>query len=122
MYSEDDSSISDEEVSEIIAVLVQEGALEILGYDSVSDQITYKISKKCKEIYPQLYYSHFEHVGELAMGLWQDNIIDIIFKKGQTIVGITEEQAKYIKNNLNSFDDDKRLFLESILPYYDTKE
>jgi hypothetical protein len=121
MYNEE-NSISDEEISEIIALLVQEGALEILGYDSVSDQITYKISEKCKEIYPELYYSHFEHIGELAMSLWQDNVIDIIFTKGQTIVGITEEQSEYIKDNLNNFDDDKRLFLESILPYYSDKE
>ena len=53
--------------------------MEIMGYDSVSDQFTYKVTPKCKEIYPELYYAHYEAVGEMASQLWMKDVIDIVF-------------------------------------------
>lgn len=113
---------TDQEISDLIAALVEAGAMEILGYDSISDQFTYKITEKCKEIYPELYYSHFEAVGEIARKLWMDDIVDIVFSDGETVVGITDLQYKHIKDNILTFEEDERLFLESILQYYDSKE
>lgn len=112
----------DEELTELIEFLLEEGALEILGYDSVGDTFTYKITEKCKEIYPELYQTHFEMIGEMAQDLWMRNIIDIIFTEGQTVVGVTKEQFDYIKSNILEFPEEERLFLESILSYYEGKD
>jgi len=111
----------DEELTGLIEALIEDGALEILGYDSIGDTFTYKITEKCKEVYPELYYTHFEMVNEIAQKLWMDGIIDIIFTQGQTIVGITKEQKEYIQENLLTFNEDERLFLESIISYYPDK-
>ena len=53
---EDNDDISEQELSEVIEYLIELGAMEIMGYDSVSDQFTYKVTPKCKEIYPELYF------------------------------------------------------------------
>jgi hypothetical protein len=111
----------DEELTEIIEHLLEVGALEILGYDSVSDNFTYKVTEKCKEIYPELYQTHYEMIGEVAQGLWMRDIIDIIFTEGQTVVGVTAEQFDYIKENILEFNEEERMFLESILSYYENK-
>ena len=112
----------DEELTELIEHLLDVGALEVLGYDSVSDSFTYKITEKCKEIYPELYQAHFEMIGEVARSLWMRDIIDIVFMENQTVVGLTPQQFDYVKNNIHTFEnEEERLFLESILSYYDEK-
>ena len=122
MQDNNEPELSSDELSDLIAALIEAGALEILGYDSVSDQFTYKLTDKCAQIYPELYDAHFEHVGEVAKDLWMEDVIDIVFMEGQTVVGLTPEQFDFVKENINTFDEDKRLFLESVLSYYQSKE
>jgi hypothetical protein len=118
---ENNEEMNEQELSEMIEYLIELGAMEIMGYDSVSDNFTYRITSKCKEIYPELYYSHYEAVGELAQSLWMQDIIDIVFTEGETIVGVTQEQIDFIKETMNTFTDDERFFLETILSHYDQK-
>ena len=118
---EDNEEISEQELSEIIEYLIELGAMEIMGYDSISDNFTYRITSKCKDIYPELYYSHYEAVGELAQSLWMQDVIDIIFTEGQTVVAVTQEQVDFIKETINTFTEDERLFLETIINHYDQK-
>jgi hypothetical protein len=118
---EDNEEVNEQELSEIIEYLIEMGAMEIMGYDSISDQFTYKVTPKCKEIYPELYYAHYEAVGELAASLWMQDVIDIVFTEGETIVGVTPEQIEFIKETINTFTDDERFFLETILSHYDQK-
>lgn len=115
----ENNEASEEEVNSLIEFLIQEGALEVLGFDGVSESFTYKLTDKCKEIYPELYQSHYSHVGEIAMSLWQKEAIDIIFNESGPTVGMTVEQFDYAKNNLNSFNDDERLFLDAIIGRYE---
>lgn len=118
---ENNEEISEQELSEIIEYLIEVGAMEIMGYDSISDNFTYKVTQKCKEIYPELYYAHYEAVGELAQSLWMQDVIDIVFTEGETIVGVTPEQIEFIKETINTFTDDERFFLETILNHYDQR-
>jgi hypothetical protein len=118
---ENNEEMSSQELSEMIEYLIEIGAMEILGYDSVSDQFTYKVTPECKELYPELYYAHYEAVGELAQSLWMQDVIDIVFTSGETIVGVTPEQIEFIKETLHTFTEDERFFLEVILSHYDQK-
>jgi hypothetical protein len=118
---EDNEEMSSEELSEMIEYLIEIGAMEIMGYDSISDQFTYKVTPKCKELYPELYYAHYEAVGEMASQLWMKDVIDIVFTDGQTVVGVTPKQVEYIKENISTFSDDERFFLEVLLNHYEQK-
>jgi DNA repair photolyase len=115
---ENDDNISNEELSQIIEDLIDIGAMEILGYDKPSDQFTYRITSKCKEVYPQLYYAHYQAVGEMAQELWMKDIVDIVFYEGHTVVGVTPEQLEYIRKNIDSFTEDERFFLETLISNY----
>ena len=118
---ENNEEMNNQELSEMIEHLIEIGAMEIMGYDSISDQFTYKVTSKCKEIYPELYYAHYEAVGEMASQLWMKDVIDIVFTEGQTIVGVTPEQIKSIKENIGTFSDDERFFLELLLTHYEQR-
>jgi hypothetical protein len=118
---EDNEEMNNQELSEMIEYLIEIGAMEIMGYDSVSDQFTYKITSKCRDLYPELYYAHYEAIGEMAQSLWMQDVLDIVFTEGQTIVAVTPEQVSYIKDNINTFTDDERFFLETLLSRYDQR-
>jgi hypothetical protein len=118
---EDNEEVNEQELSEMIEYLLEVGAMEIMGYDSISDQFTYRITSKCKEVYPELYYAHYEAVGEIASSLWMQDVVDIIFTEGDTVVGVTPEQIEFIKENIDTFSEDERLFLETILSHYDQR-
>jgi hypothetical protein len=118
---ENNEEMNNQELSEMIEHLIEIGAMEIMGYDSISDQFTYKVTSKCKELYPELYYAHYESVGEMASQLWMKDVIDIVFTEGQTIVGVTPEQIKSIKENIDTFSDDERFFLEVLLTHYEQR-
>jgi hypothetical protein len=118
---EDNEDMSEKELSEMIEHLLEVGAMEIMGYDSISDNFTYKITPQCKYIYPELYYAHYEAVGELAQSLWMQDIIDIVFTEGETIIGVTPEQIEFIKETIDTFTEDERFFLETILSHYDQR-
>jgi hypothetical protein len=49
------------------------------------------------------------------------DVIDIVFTEGQTVVGVTSEQVEYIKENISTFSDDERFFLEVLLNHYEQK-
>ena len=118
---EDNEEVNEQELSEMIEYLLEVGAMEIMGYDSISDQFTYRITSKCKEVYPELYYAHYEAVGEIASSLWMQDVVDIIFTEGDTVVGVTPEQIEFIKETIDTFTEDERLFLETILSHYDQR-
>ncbi len=44
---ENNEEMSEQELSEMIEHLIEIGAMEIMGYDSISDNFTYKITLLC---------------------------------------------------------------------------
>lgn len=110
---------NDEEANAIIEHLLETGAMEVLGFDEPSNSFTYKITEKCKEIYPDLYDAHFSYVGDLAMDMWQKDLVDIIFTESGPTIGMTVEQFDYAKENMHLLTDDERLFLEAIISHYE---
>jgi len=57
----------------------------------------------------------------MASQLWMKDVIDIVFTEGQTVVGVTPEQVEYIKENMLTFSDDERFFLDVLLERYNQK-
>lgn len=114
----EDEEFSTEEANAIIEMLLAEGSMEIVGFDSKTEEFTYKLTPKCAELHPELYSLHFEVVNEIAKDLWMDNIIEIIFADGYTNIAMSKEQYDYVVENIDNFDDDKRMFLTAMLERY----
>ena len=87
----DEEYVNEEDLSNIILQLIEMGALEIRGYDSISNQFIYNLTPKCQEIMPDLFEEHFKIDNELAFRLWSKDIIDLTFDKDGTPMVLTKD-------------------------------
>ena len=118
-----EDEINEEDLTSIISQLLEIGALEIRGYDSVSDQFTYNITSKCQEIMPELFEEHFKMINELAFKLWSKDIIELTFNKEGTPI-VMPKNIEYTRSIMYTLPEDERFFLENLLDKYkkDMKE
>ena len=119
----DEEYVNEEDLSNIILQLIEMGALEIRGYDSISNQFTYNLTPKCQEIMPDLFEEHFKMINELAFKLWSKEIIDLTFDK-DGIPMVMPKNIEYTRSVMYTLPEDERFFLENLLDKYekDTKE
>lgn len=115
--------MSEQDLTNVIAQLIEFGALEILGYDSISNQFTYSITPKCKELFPELFEEHFKMINELAFKLWSKDLIELTFDK-DGVPMVMPKNIEYTRSNIYTLPEDERFFLENLLSKYkkDTKE
>lgn len=119
----DEEYVSEEDLSNLILQLIEMGALEVRGYDSISNQFIYNLTPKCQEIMPDLFEEHFKMINELAFKLWSKEIIDLTFDK-EGIPMVMPKNIEYIRSIMNDLPDEERFFLENLIQKYenDTKE
>ena len=97
---------------EIIDELVKQGALEVYGVDSVTNEITYRVTDKMKEINPELYAMHQEQVHEETMFLWEKGFLDINITEDNPIVKLTPKA--FNDKDIASLSFERRIALEDI--------
>ena len=119
----DEEYVNEEDLSNIILQLIEMGALEIRGYDSISNQFTYNLTPKCQEIMPELFEEHFKMINELAFKLWSKDLIELTFDK-DGVPMIMPKNIEYTRSVMYTLPEDERFFLENLLDKYekDTKE
>ena len=119
----DEEYVSEEDLSNLILQLIEMGALEVRGYDSISNQFIYNLTPKCQEIMPDLFEEHFKMINELAFKLWSKEIIDLTFDK-EGIPMVMPKNIEYTRSIINDLPDEERFFLENLIQKYenDTKE
>jgi hypothetical protein len=99
-----------------IDYLLLNGGLEIAGIDSKSGEFLYVFTPKIKELMPELYHAHMNHVNGELMRLWEMGYINIDLMSENPIVTLTEkslsseELAKLSKEDQWSINEIKRLF------------
>ena len=119
----DEEYVSEEDLSNLILQLIEMGALEVRGSDSISDQFIYNLTPKCQEIMPDLFDEHFKMINELAFKLWSKEIIDLTFDK-DGIPMVMPKNIEYTRSIMKDLPDEERFFLENLIKKYenDTKE
>ena len=119
----DEEYVSEEDLSNLIMQLIEMGALEVRGYDDISDQFIYNLTPKCQEIMPDLFEEHFKMINELAFKLWSKEIIDLTFDK-DGIPMVMPKNIEYTRSIMKDLPDEERFFLENLIQKYenDTKE
>ena len=110
----DEEYVNEEDLSNIILQLVEMGALEIRGYDSISNQFIYNLTPKCQEIMPDLFEEHFKMINELAFRLWSKDIIDLTFDKDGTPM-VMPKDIEYTRSVMYTLPEEERFFLENLL-------
>lgn len=67
------------QIDQLFNHLVDEGALELLSIDPVTGEPLYRITQKCKETLPEMYYGFKETMDNAIFDLWQREIVDFKF-------------------------------------------
>lgn len=101
--------------NEIIDNLILSGALQVAGIDKETGDFLYQFTPKLKEISPDLYNEHVNHVNGELMRLWEKGFLDINIADENPIVKLTEkafdqeEISKLSKEDIWGIEEIKRL-------------
>lgn len=74
-----------------IEYLLLKGGLQVAGIDSKTGEFLYAFTPKIKEIMPELYDEHMNHVNNEIMGLWEKGFVNIDLMSENPIVTLTEK-------------------------------
>lgn len=87
----------DLETDEIINALIEAGALELTSVDRDGDPV-YRITEKCKDLFPDLYYEHMKNTDDVSFALWQKGLLEINFTdEGNQISMSPENYLEYVR-------------------------
>lgn len=85
----------DDAIKDMFDQLVETGSLIIDGYDEFGEAV-YVVTEKCRELFPDFYYSHQRNVNEITFDLWSLGVVDVSFEDDSTMVS-------FKKHNLEKF-------------------
>jgi Icc-related predicted phosphoesterase len=71
--------------------LILSGALEFAGLDSKTGEVLYSFTNKIKEVMPELYKQHINHVNQEILKLWEYGFVNINFLEDNPQVTLTEK-------------------------------
>lgn len=97
-----------------IDYLILKGAVEVAGVDDNTGEFLYVFSPKMKDIMPELYNEHINHVNKEIMNMWENGFVDIDFLSDEPTVALsekafdTEEILKLSKEQQWSLQEIKR--------------
>lgn len=86
---------SDESLDAVFEMMLMVGALEIIDIDDDNEPI-YRVTDKCKDIFPEFYAMHQENVNQITFDLWKLGVVDITFYDDET-------KVSFRKHNLDKF-------------------
>ena len=101
--------------NDIIDGLILSGALQVAGIDAETGGFLYQFTNKLKDVYPDLYNEHVNHVNKELMKLWEKGFLDINIEDENPIVKLMpkalddDEVAKLSKEDRWSLEEIKRL-------------
>lgn len=97
----------------IIEFLVLSGALEAAGIDSETGELLYSFTEKIKDVMPELYHDHINHVNKEIMGLWEKGFVKMdLLSDVNPVIGLTP--LAFDKNALNALSKQDQWAIEEI--------
>lgn len=85
---------------------IEIGAVEVAGIEEDGEFI-FKITEKAKEVAPELWDAHQEHVDEVLLGLFEEGLLTVSYNEDlEAIVELTPEGKEIAKQyGLIEFED-----------------
>jgi hypothetical protein len=105
----------DNNEDELIKNLILQGALEVAGVDSETNELLYAITPKMQEVMPDMYEDHLKTVNRDLLNLWEKGYVNIDFFLPDPVVTISEkgldkaEVSKLTKPEIWALEEVKRL-------------
>ena len=101
-----------EQEKNIIENLILSGALEVAGVNSDTGEPLYVFTPKLKEVMPDLYNQHLNHVNSEIMRLWEKGFVNVDLMSDNPIVTLTEKA--FDQSALSSLSQEDRWGIEEI--------
>jgi hypothetical protein len=79
------------EEDNIIDNLVLSGGLEVSGVDADSGELLYSFTPKLKDINPELFKEHLNHVNQEIMRLWEKGYVNVDFMEDDPVVTLSNK-------------------------------
>lgn len=92
--------------------LILHKALEVVGVDSETGELLYGFTAKMKEIMPELYHEHLNHVNAEIMALWEKGFLNVDLLQEEPSVTLTKKA--FNKEEISKLPKDKQWGLEEI--------
>jgi hypothetical protein len=103
-----------EEVPGFMEFLLEHGLIEIYGVDPITEDITYTMTDKCREVMPELFEEHMKHINQIAFDLWEKGYIEMNFdEEGTPLVML--KPLDYEKDIFPIISYDEVNFLQNML-------
>ena len=85
---------------------IEIGAVEIAGIEEDGEFI-FKVTEKAKELAPELWEAHQEHVDDVLLGLFEEGLLTVTYNEDlEAIVELTKEGKDIAKQyGLIEFED-----------------
>ena len=77
------------EDQDAIDYLILNKGLEVAGVDSNTGELLYSFTPKIKELMPDLYNAHINHVNQEIMALWEMGFVNVDLMSDNPIVTLT---------------------------------
>lgn len=79
------------EEDNIIDNLVLSGGLEVCGVDADSGELLYSFTPKLKDLNPELFKEHLNHVNQEIMRLWEKGYVNVDFMEDDPVVTLSDK-------------------------------
>jgi len=109
-----EENASNEDASEqLFALLLESGAIELVGVADGGEP-TYRVTEKCRDIFPEFYEFHLQSMNNTANELWQLGVIEMSFTaQGESVKFTTQNYAR-LKEVIDDLNDEQIKFLEAL--------
>lgn len=107
----------EQKISEIFAVLEETGAIELVGLDPSGEPV-YRITDKCKDVFPEFYEMYRQEMSQTCFDLWSMGVVNVVFNTDTSIsVFFTADNYAKYREVKGSLSEQEVLFLEAVVGF-----
>lgn len=100
-------------VAEVFRLLIEEECLVLLRYDDSGEPV-YRVTEKCKNLFPEFYAMHQADINQTANELWQMGVISINFTDDSESITVTPANYAELKRVYETLTDEQIDFINAL--------
>lgn len=109
------ASSEEEKISEIFGVLEETGAIELLGLNDDGEPV-YRITEKCKDVFPEFYDMYRQEISDTAAYLWKLGIVEVRFNPDTSVsIYFTASNYTNYKKHKADLTEEHIFFLDAVI-------
>jgi hypothetical protein len=105
---------NEEDIDELFDAMLAIGALEIIDIDDDNEPI-YRVTEKCKDLFPEFYAMHQETVNQITFDLWKLGVVEIIFYDDETRVTFRKHNFEKFLELEDTLSDEQIAVVDTLM-------